>query len=260
MTDLPFQIYAATHPGRVRSRNEDSFIVRPEIGVAAVSDGMGGHAAGDVASKTVICALEEVAAQESAEALLTKCKENLIVANRWIRDFTIRKGGGVVGATLVLLLTHDARFTCMWAGDSRAYLLRDGAISQITTDHNEAETLFREGVLTREEAKNWPRRNVITRAVGVADNIQFEVTDGAMVAGDIFVLCSDGLTTHVEDNEIAELTLATDPQVSCESLIDLALARGGSDNVTVIVLCYKPSGTDTEEMRTVFRPGAPFTW
>lgn len=252
----PFQICAATHVGRVRSRNEDSYITRMDIGLAAVSDGMGGHEAGDVASATVVQALGEVSPQASPAELLRSCEDRLIAANRQIRDLARRRNVSAIGATIVLLLTFDEFYACLWAGDSRAYLLRDGTISQITNDHTEVAALLEDGVLTPEQAKNWPRRNVITRAIGVADQVEFELRNGKLSPGDVFVLCSDGLTGHVEPHEIASLVNGREPQESCFRLIDLALERGGYDNITVVVLYYNPKRPDDCE-RTTVRPNPP---
>jgi serine/threonine protein phosphatase PrpC len=114
-------------------------------------------------------------------------------------------------------------------------------------------------VLTEQEAKNWPRRNVLTRAIGVAEDVDTDIADGDLRDGDIFILCSDGLTTHVEAREMAELVIGCDPQIGCQSLIDLALTRGGRDNVTVIVLNYRRRPSSDRDGPTLFRPG-PIVW
>jgi serine/threonine protein phosphatase PrpC len=254
---IPFEVCAATHVGLVRTRNEDSYITRMDIGLAAVSDGMGGHEAGDVASATVVQALGAIPPQPSPAELLRCCEEGLVAANRQIRDLAIHRNVRAIGATIVLLLTFDEFYACLWAGDSRAYLVRKGEISQITNDHTEVAALIEDGTLTIEEAKNWPRRNVITRAIGVSDQVEFELKNGRLSPGDVFILCSDGLTGHVEPHEIANLVNGRRPTESCRQLVDLALERGGRDNVTVVVLCYNPEGAGGHEQQTLVRPGSP---
>jgi serine/threonine protein phosphatase PrpC len=253
----PFQVASATHAGKVRAGNEDSCITRLDIGLVAVSDGMGGHEAGDVASATVVQALDRIRPQATAAELLRKCEDSLVDANRRIQDFAISRGVAPIGATVVLLLTFGQFYACLWAGDSRAYLIRNGSISQITNDHTEVAALLQDGLLTEEEARHWPRRNVITRAIGVADQIELELKNGTLEAGDVFVLCSDGLTGHVAPLEIVQLVDGRGPQEACSRLIDLALQRGGHDNVTVVVLCYKPNGMNSGEEQTLVCAGLP---
>jgi protein phosphatase len=244
-----FEIGAATHVGRVRKRNEDSYIARPDIGVVAVCDGMGGHEAGDVASATIVEALANIAPQGSAANLLTHCEEAILLANAKIRMIAAERGVDVMGATIVALLTFDRYYACLWAGDSRAYLVRQQRIAQLTRDHTEAAMLLADGVLSEEEARNWPRRNVITRAIGVRDDVELELENGELAPGDIFVLCSDGLTGHVEPHEIQAIVETQSPDPACRELINLALQRGGRDNVTVIVLRYGASNEQVDPRR-----------
>jgi serine/threonine protein phosphatase PrpC len=250
---LAVRSQGATHVGRVRKRNEDSFITLPHIGVAAVSDGMGGHEAGDVPSAAVVRALGRIGPQPSAVALLQSCEAALNDANREIRDIAASRRLATIGATVVALLNFERHYACLWAGDSRAYLVRRGEIAQITRDHTEVAQLVANGVLTPQEAKLWPRRNVITRAVGAADALQLELASGEIEPGDIFVLCSDGLTGHVEAEEIAATARRGAPETACAALIDLALERGGSDNVTVVVMQHNA----IDEERTILHPKPP---
>jgi serine/threonine protein phosphatase PrpC len=242
-----FEASAATHVGCVRVQNEDSYLSRSEIGLWAVADGMGGHEAGDVASAAVVDALARIVPQERPAALYSACEAQIQSANRDIRAIAAARGGATMGSTIVAFLAFGRHYACLWAGDSRAYLLRRGErLRQITRDHTEAEQLLVEGLLSEEEARNWPRRNVITRAVGAADDLAIDLAEGEIAPGDVFVLCSDGLTTHVEPHEIAECIARRSAEGACAELIALALERGGTDNVTVIVLRWRGEPETTQ--------------
>jgi serine/threonine protein phosphatase PrpC len=236
-----FETGSATHVGKVRTRNEDSLLARPEIGLWAVADGMGGHNAGDLASAAVISALQSIGRAQTAAELLARCEQQIAKANSTLLDVS-RQRGSLVGTTVAVLLVHDQHFACVWAGDSRVYLVRDRTIALRSRDHTEAQELVAEGRLTPAEARAWPRRNVITRAVGVREETELEINNGILQAGDVFVLCSDGLTNHVDDNEILEAAAANTPQHACDALIGLTLSRGATDNVTAIAVRYQPDG------------------
>jgi protein phosphatase len=227
---------SATHVGKVREVNEDSLLARPDVGLWAVADGMGGHGGGDLASSAVVAALATIDAADSAAELLARFEDRIIHVNADLRALARARGAQVVGATIVAILIHGSHYACVWCGDSRAYLLRGGKLTQVSHDHSEVQDLIDRGVLEPKEAKRWPRRNVITRALGVADQPALEIGDGPVAIGDRFLLCSDGLTNHVEDSEIAALLAADEPQKACARLISLTLQRGASDNVSVIVV------------------------
>ena len=241
----PFECAAETHVGCVRAHNEDNFLTLPEVGLWAVADGMGGHEAGEVASAAVVEALSLVREASSAAELLRFCEERLISSNEEIRAIALQRNVEVIGTTVVVLLTFDSFFACLWSGDSRAYLVRDGKISQITRDHTEVEELLAEGRLTLEQAKTWPRRNVITRAIGVFDVPEIDMNHGILEPGDTFILCSDGLTAHVETDEIQQITKSSGAKDACAELVQLTLERGAKDNVTVVVVNYKPRRSTT---------------
>ena len=243
---------AATHVGKVRQRNEDSYLTRPEAGIWAVADGMGGHEAGDLASQTVIAALQSIEAPASAADLLSHCEDRVASANGRLKEISRERGGGIIGATLAVLLAFDGFYACVWSGDSRIYVVRGGEIVQLSRDHTEVQELLTGGVITPEEAKTWPGSNVITRAIGVYDEAELEITSGPLQSGDTFVICSDGLTQHVNDGEILDRVTRKLPQQACDDLIALTLERGGTDNVTVIVAHYQPepvppAGLDAEQ-------------
>lgn len=241
-TDLfLFDCGASSNTGLVRAHNEDAFLVRPEAGLWVVADGMGGHAAGDFASQTIVADLAEIGIPGSLDDLQARVIARLSLATRSICARATQLGT-TVGATLVALLVHDDAFACLWAGDSRAYLLRAGKLFRLTEDHTEVQALLNAGAITPDEARYWPRRNVITRAIGVTDLPECERTGGTAEAGDLFLLCSDGLTGLVEDAEIARV--AAEPvsaQVICDALVALTLDRGAHDNVTVVVAQLHPA-------------------
>ena len=235
-TPFVFRTAAATHVGRVREINEDSLLAKPEIGLWAVADGMGGHGGGDAASSAVVAALDTIAEPKSAAEFLAEFEDRIIRVNADLRALAKTRAMQVIGTTIVAILVHGRHYACVWCGDSRAYRLREGQLAQISRDHSEVQDLIDRGVLEPHEARNWPRRNVITRALGVADQAALEIGDGPVMAGDRFLLCSDGLTNHVSDAEIAALLSADDLQKACARLITLTLQRGASDNVSIVIL------------------------
>jgi protein phosphatase len=237
---VTFDTGAATHPGKVRERNEDAFLAQPATGVWAVADGMGGHDAGDVASATVVQALGTIVRPRSARELLAQCEDRVVRANARLLEIAQERGGAVIGTTLAVLLTFDTHYACVWSGDSRIYLVRGGEIVQLSRDHTQVQQLVENGALTAEEARNWPGRNVITRAIGVTEAPELELENGMLRPGDVFVLCSDGLTGHVTDPEILQAVGSGPAQQACDALVALTLERGARDNVTVVVVRYRP--------------------
>jgi protein phosphatase/serine/threonine-protein phosphatase Stp1 len=237
-----FRSSAATHVGTVRTRNEDNFVNRPDLGVWAVADGAGGHQAGDVAARVVAEALSEVPSGLGAAELLAEVRLRIIHAHDSIRAEAARRGGhAILATTVVALLAHRSHYACLWAGDSRAYLLRGGQLSQVTHDHSLVQELVDAGAISPEEALSHPRANVITRAVG-ADFSALEldkVTD-RLRQGDRFLLCSDGVSKSVPESEIAHL-LATDQVSSAERLIAAALNRHADDNITAVTIEVLPA-------------------
>jgi serine/threonine protein phosphatase PrpC len=244
---------AATHVGKVRQQNEDNYLVATRRGLWAVADGMGGHAAGDVASRTVVEELAAIAIPASASELLASCEQHIVSANSRLKELGDERGA-LIGTTVAVLLIFDGHYAAVWSGDSRIYRVRKHRIEQISVDHTEVQELISEGRLTAEEARAWPRRNVITRAIGVSDDPELEIKGGALEAGDIFVLCSDGLTAHVDDKEILTLASAHPPQKACDLLVDLTLDRGAVDNVTVVVVRYDPAAAKTSSRLATLPP------
>lgn len=250
-----FDTGAASHPGRVRNHNEDCYLTRPASGIWLVSDGMGGHRAGDYASRTIVEHANWVGPAQSAIDLKLRFLDRLHLAHEEIRRHSAEMDGATVGATVAALLVYQRHFACIWSGDSRIYLMRDGTLHLMTTDHTEVNELLRLGTITPEEAASWPRKNVITRAIGVFEEPETDETYGTLQAGDTFLLCSDGLTGHVSDEEIARILPSGAAQQVCDRLIALTLERGARDNVTAIVVRCLTDRVETDEERT--RPATP---
>ncbi|WP_229677777.1 PP2C family protein-serine/threonine phosphatase [Caldovatus sediminis] len=225
---------AVTHPGAVRTRNEDSYVDRPDLGLWAVADGAGGHGAGDYASNAIREALESIPAGLSAAEVLAQVRLRLAAVNTALREEAERRGPGrVIASTVVALLVRGGHFACLWAGDSRAYLLRDGALQRLSRDHSLVQELVDQGAISEAEAEAHPQGNVITRAVGAAATLELDKVTGRVVPGDRFLLCSDGLIRVVEEPEIAGTLAGED---AAGRLVRLAVERGARDNVTVVTL------------------------
>ncbi len=231
-----FETGAATHSGCVRDHNEDRFLAAPEQGIWLVADGMGGHFGGDVAAQILVDETATVHRAATAPDLHARFQDRVARANDLIRAHSDRNDGATIGTTLAALLIHDRNFAVSWCGDSRVYLLREGKLHQISRDHTEVQELLDTGAITAEQAAHWPRRNVITRAIGVHEEAHVDDRFGELQDRDIFLLCSDGLTGHVEDGEIAVLLRGQSAQRACDSLLNLTLERGANDNVTLLVV------------------------
>lgn len=224
----------ATDVGRARDHNEDSYVARPELGLWVVSDGMGGHAAGEVASAI---AVEVVAAQIEAgqdiETAIQAAHEAILQAGDEGR------GESGMGCTIVALVSRELEYRVAWVGDSRAYLWDGDALTQVTRDHSYVQQLIDSGILTEEEARDHPQRSVISQALGIGarDGIRIDTVSGRWNRGQQILLCSDGLSGEVEDQEIAaRLAAGEDLQETVAGLIRAANDNGGSDNITVTLL------------------------
>jgi protein phosphatase len=233
--------YGVSHTGCVRQHNEDAYLVEPRFGLWAVADGMGGHEAGEVASASIIDHLGTVGIASSAPDLRARFEDRLHKAHAEIRRIAEARGA-TIGSTVAALLVKERRFACVWSGDSRIYLIRGGSISQLSRDHTEAQELLDQGLITETEAQNWPRRNVITRAVGVGEEVALDYRQGEVAEGDVFILATDGLTAHVDEAEIEGGAGLASAQAICEELLARALERGGADNVTIIVVRARAEG------------------
>lgn len=228
--------FGLTHVGHVRDENQDTFFVDEAKGVFAVMDGAGGLKDGAVASGLVKESLSTITQPLSAEDLLDQVEGRLIVAKDRIETAAARANGAPMGTTIAALLTYGTNFACLWAGDSRVYRFRNGQLEQLTTDHTEAQELVDQKVITIDEAKSYSRRHVITRAIGSGLDLELEVVSGNLRLGDRFLLCSDGLTGHLDDPVLASFLLSGALNATALGLINGALDAGGQDNVTVIVV------------------------
>lgn len=223
-----------TDRGNVRTLNEDNYCDRSNIGLWAVADGMGGHRHGDRASATIVTMLNNVE-PDDFEPFLSRTAEAIYAANSKIyRDGSAL--GGHSGSTVVVLLLVGNRFALLWAGDSRAYLLRGGELFQLTTDHTQVQEMVDAGTLTVDQARNHPMGHVLVRAVGVDETLELDAITDEAVSGDLFLLCSDGLTGMMSDPEIATVMGSGTPQAMTEALVNECIARGAPDNVTVCVV------------------------
>lgn len=248
-----FESFAVSHEGAVRELNEDRYLAEPKFGLWVVADGMGGHDAGEVASSGIVEQLKTLGIPSSATDQHARFVDRLTRANDALQRYSMERNGSMVGSTVAALLIYEDQYRCLWMGDSRVYLVRRGRLQQISRDHSEAQELIDQGVLTIEEARSYPRRNVITRAVGVSAEIAVDAAYGAIENGDSYVICSDGLTAHLSDDDILETVSGRKPKEACELLLETTLERGATDNVTVIIVQARRADTtipvDEQSMR-----------
>ena len=232
---MVFECVSRTHVGLRRKVNEDSLLVRTERGLWAVADGMGGHDAGDVASAKVTEALLRLPIFYRLDELVESALGALKRVNQELIALASDDAQRTIGSTVVGLAIADGQYRCFWAGDSRAYRVRDGQIVQLTRDHSLVQDLVNAGMLEPDEAVDHPNANIITRAVGVAEELKIDLVSGDSRPGDQFLLATDGLTRMVDDSELlAELT-SNRPREAAERLIETVLARGAPDNVSMII-------------------------
>ena len=252
MPGLSFESAERSHVGLVRKLNEDRVLSRPDVGLWAVADGMGGHQAGDLASGMLVDALGSIELLGTGYAFLDEVQESVQRVNRTLVSHArLSRPGTVIGSTLVVLLAFGGHFACLWAGDSRAYRLRGGRLEQITRDHSMVQELMDSGALKRADASSYGRSNVITRAVGVNDRLALDVASGPIEPDDLFLLCSDGLTGMLSDHEIQE-ALNRGGVAAVEPLLAATLERGAKDNVSLIAIHAADSPDDT--LRNARRP------
>ncbi|HET6942817.1 MAG TPA: protein phosphatase 2C domain-containing protein [Sphingomicrobium sp.] len=235
MPSAEFEHASRTHVGCHRILNEDAVLECPEAGLCAVADGMGGHEAGDLASLTVVEALRECAS--SGQANLRQVLMALDLANARLAELSMSKfEGRTIGSTVVGLILDGTEFICFWAGDSRAYRIRERRIERLTRDHSVVQDLVDAGMLSLEGAKTHPDANIITRAVGVSDLFDVETLSGEIRPGDTFLLASDGLTRLLGDEELLAEIDGKDLDRSASRLLEIALERGAPDNVSLAIV------------------------
>jgi serine/threonine protein phosphatase PrpC len=247
---MKIDYYGLTDVGKKREKNEDSLLVNPNLGLFMVADGMGGHLGGEFASKIAVQTVEETIRQvlEDPEATLASdtnfdradpgemLKYAIRTASQKIYEEAGRNPGlRGMGTTAVALLIHDSKGFIAHVGDSRAYLVRNGEIQQLTADHSLVAEQLRAGFITAEELKHHKFKNIITRSVGFQNDVEIDLLVRDLEVGDHFLLCSDGLSNLVDDPDIHKIVSKNQPKEACKKLIELANKRGGDDNVTVVV-------------------------
>ncbi|GAB6181066.1 Stp1/IreP family PP2C-type Ser/Thr phosphatase [Desulfotomaculum defluvii] len=226
--------------GRVRAGNEDSMCACPDIGLFAVADGMGGHKAGEIASSTALSYLEEqlkdsrVQQEDIATNLLRIMEEANLRIHRLSSENEEYRG---MGTTVTAGIVSNNDLIIAHVGDSRAYLIRNKAINQITNDHSLVGEMLRCGGLTEEQAINHPQRNVLTRAMGTAPTIRVDLHTVNLYAGDKILFCTDGLINHLRPEEIKEIIVSHVDLGQClRDLLKISLDRGGIDNITMVLV------------------------
>jgi serine/threonine protein phosphatase PrpC len=234
---MGFESVVRTHIGCRRKINEDSVLCRPELGLWAVADGMGGHDAGEVASALVV---ERLAAGDAGSDLTAKtiaAKRAIETANA---ELVAMGNQGpsqrTIGSTVVAIAAAAGELSCLWAGDSRAYRIRGGALVQLTRDHSLVQELVDAGQLDAAEANDHPNSNIVTRAVGASPNIVVDVVASDIAVGDVFLLASDGLTRLATDAELLAGLQAPNLEAAADRFIDTCLERGAPDNVSFVIL------------------------
>lgn len=234
---MGFECVSKTDVGLRRKVNEDALLVRTERGLWAVADGMGGHERGDVASSRVTQSLLELPAVNGLDELVECAVSSLQRVNDDLIELAgAAEGQKSIGSTVVGLAIADGQFRCFWAGDSRAYRLRDRQIVQLSRDHSMVQDLVDAGMLQPEEAENHPNANIITRAVGVARDLRIDTVSGDARPRDQFLLATDGVTRLLSDEELAAELSSNAPAIAARKLIDTVLSRGAPDNASLIIV------------------------
>lgn len=253
---MRIQVGARTDVGRVRSNNEDSFKLVPELNLFILSDGMGGEAHGEVASNLAVAAIAAHCQESTEKADLpylveprpdvtektNRLASAVQLANKMIYESAqkhpAQRG---MGATVVAIWINGQRLSVAHVGDSRVYLLRAGDFQQVTDDHSLVAEQVRRGILTREQAESSDMQSVLIRALGIEPDVQVDTDEHLLMEGDVLVLCSDGLSRMVSDLEIASTLLSSNGmQPSADRLIELANEYGGEDNVSVVLVRVEP--------------------
>ena len=227
---------ANTHVGHVRKLNEDSILALPDQNIWVVSDGMGGHAAGDYASQMVVDCVAMLSPDLAPAAKMQGMRDAIHRAHAAIRSEAEARGGVTIGATVVSLVISNGHFAALWAGDSRLYRLQKGEIELLTSDHSAVAELVETGQMTWDEAEKHPQSNAITRAVGVGDPLEIDKIRGEVFSGDRFLLCSDGLNKYAGFDLLEEVLKSEPIETITDRLTQIALDGGGADNISVVVV------------------------
>ncbi len=218
---------AYSDAGRVRATNEDRFLALDNVGLWVVVDGMGGHRDGARAAQLVVDSMAAIVADtDEIRKAMQRANETL---------YTEGQASGTIGATVAALTIAAGHYTCYWAGDCRIYRLRDGALSQVTNDHSEVNRMVASGLLSRHEARTHPDRNIVTRGVGIDPTLDLDAVSGSIQAGDVFLLCTDGLSDALDERRLQALLRSACDDLA-EAVVREAIECGSSDNVTAIIV------------------------
>lgn len=239
------QIFGKTEIGKVRTDNQDRYLfgtLNDGAMYSIVCDGMGGVSGGSVASDIAIKSIVEEITNKfnikmNNNEIKNLCFEAINVANSIIYEISSKeKALSGMGTTVVMAIIIENTAHIFHIGDSRAYLIKSNEVKQLTKDHSLVQEMVDIGQLTKQDAKTHPKKNIITRALGISKNIEAEYTNIELDDTDILLLCTDGLINHINEDEFINLVVEKELKKSCEKLVELALDRGGKDNITVIIL------------------------
>jgi protein phosphatase len=249
--DMLVYAWGQSDVGKKRGHNEDRYLLDTEMKLFAVADGMGGHRGGEVASALAVESLDGYVREHGVADPVRAIVDGVRAANTRIHDVGVADPDlHGMGTTTSSILFRDDKAYVAHVGDSRVYLVRGGKIAQLTDDHSLVWQQMKAGIITEEQARKSPFRNIISRSVGVAADVEIDALEVGVQSGDTFVLCSDGLSGVVGDVEIKEATENNFLHRVPDVLVDLANERGGPDNVTVVVAyCVDPSEIGCEELR-----------
>lgn len=226
-----------TDVGSVREVNEDALLAKPDIGLWAVADGMGGHELGDVASRMIVEALDGIESTAALSDFVDRVEQALVDVNQKIIDYAdVMFDNATIGSTLVALIIRGRVGVCLWAGDSRLYRVRNHHLTQLTRDHSHVQDLLESGAINEEEAVDHPQGNVITRAVGVEEHGLIDINVFNTRIGDTFLLCSDGLYNTVSEPQIVQVLAVNNAEQAAQELVQASLDNGAPDNVSVIIV------------------------
>lgn len=240
-----------SHPGRVRRVNEDACLDQAEHGLWAVADGMGGHSLGELASSLAVQSLTDLPVATDLEQRVSVAVDSLREVNRHLRGEALRRDVPLIGTTIAALLAAGSVCSCLWAGDSRIYLYRAGCLRQLTRDHSHFEAARSRHVSRSDVTVERPRANLITRALGAEDMLEIDRITVELLDGDIFLLCTDGLSNEVSELSIKQALLPGICSLACDKLVTMALEREARDNITAVVVRAEDLGSPD---RTILRP------
>ena len=229
-------------PGPARSNNEDAFLERPDLGLWVVADGLGGHADGALASRMVVEDLDRIRPTGDPRSLLAAVEASLAATHD--RLFARARDAELSASTVVVLLVAERHWAILWAGDSRGYRLRGAKLEQLTHDHSHVQELVDRGLLTPAAARAHPYANRITRAIGVGESLALDTATGGVEPGDVFLLCTDGLSGVLDEPAMAT-ELRHPPAEAVARLLTLALEAGSTDNITAVVIALDTADPPT---------------